>query len=257
MEPSVLALALGLATLAAPEIAPPSPETRPAFEPTSDYVVKHVEGWDVLVSRRLLRKGERELGERTLRLLGDHLYRITRAVPPGALANLRRIPIWVELAEGHHPCMCYHPSADWLREHGMNPQKARCVEIANAKNFLSWTRQQPWMVLHELAHGYHDQVLGFDNAEVRACYQSAVDGKLYDSVLHYDGKKVRAYALTDEKEYFAECTEAYFGTNDFYPFVRAELKQHDPRMYDLLEKLWGVRPSDKSPGKKQAEGNTP
>ena len=40
------------------------------------------------------------------------------------------------------------------------------------------------------------------------------------------------------KEYFAEASEAYFGTNDFYPFVRAELKKHDPEMFRLLEKLW-------------------
>jgi len=27
--------------------------------------------------------------------------------------------------------------------------------------------------------------------------------------------------------------------NDFYPFVRAELNEHDPRMYQLLKKIWG------------------
>ena len=46
-------------------------------------------------------------------------------------------------------------------------------------------------------------------------------------------------------EYFAESTEAFFGTNDFYPFVRAELKQHDPKMFDLLWKLWGAEPPKK------------
>jgi hypothetical protein len=39
-------------------------------------------------------------------------------------------------------------------------------------------------------------------------------------------------------EYFAEATEAFFGTNDFYPFVRAELLQHDPELFKLLETLW-------------------
>ncbi len=39
-------------------------------------------------------------------------------------------------------------------------------------------------------------------------------------------------------EHFAEASEAFFGTNDFYPFVRAELRRHDPGMYALLEKLW-------------------
>jgi hypothetical protein len=48
--------------------------------------------------------------------------------------------------------------------------------------------------------------------------------------------------MTDPKEYFAEATEAYFGVNDFYPFVRAELHEHDPGMYQLLEKIWGKVP---------------
>jgi hypothetical protein len=46
------------------------------------------------------------------------------------------------------------------------------------------------------------------------------------------------------REYFAETSEAYFGTNDCYPFVRAELKPHDPRMYELLGKLWGKQRSN-------------
>jgi dipeptidyl-peptidase-4 len=42
-------------------------------------------------------------------------------------------------------------------------------------------------------------------------------------------------------EYFAEGTEAYFDRNDFYPFVRAELKKHDPVLHDLLEEIWGIK----------------
>jgi hypothetical protein len=33
--------------------------------------------------------------------------------------------------------------------------------------------------------------------------------------------------------------EAYFGVNDFYPFVRAELKEHDPAGFALMETVWG------------------
>jgi hypothetical protein len=227
-------------------VAPSAPKPKPtvAYDSIDQYVEQHLEGWKVLVNKRLLDKEHEGLSAQTLKVLGEHLFRITRVVPAEALAKLRKIPIWVELAHPRHPCMCYHVSPDWLRAHNMNPQKAGAVEIANAKNFLSWTLEQPWMVLHELAHGYHDQVLGFDHAEVRACYDNAVASKSYESVLHYDGRKVRAYALTNDREYFAEATEAYFGANDFYPFVRAELKQHDPKMYELLEKLWGVRRPD-------------
>jgi hypothetical protein len=176
--------------------------------------------------------------------LGDHLYRVTRVVPADALKKLRDVPIWVELAHPRHPCMCYHPSADWLREHDMNPEKAGAVEIANCKNFLSWTIDQPWMVLHELAHAYHRRVLGHDNAELKGCFRRAAESKSYESVLHIRGDRRRHYALNNDQEYFAEATEAYFGTNDFYSFVRAELKEHDPEMFNFLEKLWSNPPKD-------------
>jgi hypothetical protein len=233
-------------TLTGPVLRADKPAPRdPPYDPVEQYEERLIEGWKVLVNKRMLSKEHDELREQTLKLLADHLYRIVRVVPGDATAKLRKIPIWVELAHPLHPCMCYHPSESWLREHNMNPKKAGAVEIANCKNFLSWTREQPWMVLHEMAHGYHHQVLGFDNAEIKACYDRAVESKTYELVLHINGEKVRHYALTNDKEYFAEATEAYFGTNDFYPFVRAELKKHDPKLYDLLEKLWGVRGSDK------------
>ena len=50
----------------------------------------------------------------------------------------------------------------------------------------------------------------------------------------------RAYALTNPQEYFAECTEAYFSRNDFYPYNREELMQHDADVAVLLEQLWDL-----------------
>jgi hypothetical protein len=41
-------------------------------------------------------------------------------------------------------------------------------------------------------------------------------------------------------EYFAELSEAYFWVNDFYPFVRAELREHDPAGYAAVEAAWGL-----------------
>ena len=237
-------VALLAAPLAAAEgaKAKPAPKSTKAFDPTSNYAVQQIEGWRVLVNKSFIRQ-QPKLCEQTLRLLRHQLYQIPRKVPAPAVAKLRRIAIWVEEAEPHHPCMAYHPSPGWLRNHGMNPAKGGCVEVANARNFLTWTLGQPWMVLHELSHGYHYQFLGgFNNPEILAQYRQAVKAKIYDAVLRNCGRTVKAYAMTNQMEYFAESTEAFFGTNDFYPFVRAELKKHDPRMHDLLAKLWGCTP---------------
>jgi hypothetical protein len=164
-------------------------------------------------------------------------------VPAQALQKLRQIAIWVEREEPHHPCMAFHPDPGWLRAHDMNPEKAGGIEIANARNFLRWTLEQPMMVLHELAHAYHHRFLerGFDNPDVLAAYRHAQDAKLYDAVLRRGNKVERAYASTNQMEYFAETTECFFGTNDFFPFVHVELQRHDPQMYALLRRLWGVQ----------------
>ena len=212
-----------------------------AYEPTENYETRRSQGWILRVNRQFLQE-DAELANKVLRHLKHQLYQITRAVPPKALARLQEIPIWIERAHPRHPCMCYHISADWLREHDMNPEKAGAVEIANANNFLAWTNDQPWMVLHELSHAYHHKVLGHDHPEIKAAYERAKASKTYEKVLHINGKIERHYALANDQEYFAEMTEAYFGTNDFFPFVRAELKQHDPQMFELLGKLWEKRP---------------
>ena len=72
-----------------------------------------------------------------------------------------------------------------------------------------------------------------------AAFQAAKEKGIYEKVLLYTGEDTKHYGLNNPMEYFAESTEAYFGVNDFYPFVRAELKQHDPNMFELLEKIWG------------------
>jgi hypothetical protein len=149
------------------------------------------------------------------------------------------VPIWLGVDDGHAPCSEYHPSRDWLKEHGYNPDKAKCVEIGNAQRFLDWSIGQPAMVVHELSHAYHDRVLGYKHEKIKAAYQHALESKIYESVLRNNGKKERAYALNNEQEYFAETSEAFFGTNDFFPFVRIELKNHDPEMYKVLKQAWG------------------
>jgi len=216
-------------------------KSRP-FSPTDQYETRKVEGWTVLIDQGLI-KNQPKLAEQAIVLLSHQLYEIGRKIPPGPLAQLRKVRFWVELAEKHNPCMTYHPSADWLREHGLNPEKAGCVEISNVRNFLSWTLEQPWMVLHELAHAYHHRFLGggFENPDVLKAYQRALNSKLYDSVLRINGKDERAYAATNPKEFFAEVSESFFGTNDFYPFVTSELKRHDPETFALLKRLWHVK----------------
>ena len=201
------------------------------------YEAREILGWTVQVERRLLEKGEP--GAEALELLRVKLYDITRALPAAALAKLRAIPIWLSREDSVAPCACYHPSAEWLREHGHDPRKGKGLEITNARTFLEWTHEQPSMVLHELAHGWHDQVLGQDHAGLRAAFEAAKASQKLDSVLRWGGTRAPAYALENPGEFFAEMSEAWYGTNDFAPFVRPELQLDFPEIARELPGWWG------------------
>ncbi len=218
--------------------------------PAADRETRVLAGWTVRVHAACLATNAAATA-RALDLLKGQLDEIERQVPPDAVAELRQVALWVSPEyPGIPPKAEYHPNADWLRRHGRDPAMAKGVEFTNVRIFEAETRRMPNFALHELAHAYHDRVLGFAHAGIRAAYETAKAGGTYDSVERRDARgrvsRGRAYAMTDPKEYFAETTEAFFSTNDFFPFTREQLKRHDPQMFALLETLWGGRESQRS-----------
>jgi len=210
---------------------PPKPEK---------HVEQVIEGWKIQVDARLLEGPDAELGKRVLRLLESRLADIKLVLPADKLARLQQVGIWLDRTHGALRSAQYHPSADWLKGNGYDTGLTRCVHIPDAAEFASpgHQRVQPWSVMHELAHAYHDQVLDFDELEITAAWKLFKESGKYEKVLHINGHYTRHYALTNQKEFFAEMTESYLGTNDFYPFNRAELKDAEPEIFGLLEKTW-------------------
>ncbi len=208
----------------------------PAFPTTTETL----DGWTLYLEAGLEKDHPMEW-QSARRELDKQLYQITRVIPNGPLEKLKQIPIWINVDDQGTKCMAFHPGAEYLSQHRMNPKMAGGIEIGNLNSFVSWTYEQPWMVLHELAHGYHFRFTdrAFDNPAIKAAFDAAMKAKLYDSVLHWDAKTVKHYAETNQMEYFAESTEAYFGQNDFYPFVNAELKTYDPVTFELMRHIWG------------------
>lgn len=204
-------------------------------------VVCEMMGWQVKVDPALLNEENQQVYARAKEALENHLQRVTYIVPEPRLGELRKLPIWLELHNSRLANMQYHPSVGWLQNEGHDPALAKHVHIPRAEQLYDrgmWAKH-PYVVLHELAHSFHDQVLGFDHHAVENTYNDAKQSGKYDQVLLFNGKTVPHYGLTNHKEYFAEATEAYFGVNDFYPFTRAELREHDPNAYRLLESIWG------------------
>jgi len=205
-----------------------------------------VVGWTVHVDVRLLASNG-PATRRALELLAFQLSEVARVVPPAAVEQLRKVPLWFSPAyAGSGPRAEYHPDAGWLAAHRRNPAMAKAVEFTNIPEFESETRRMPNFALHELAHAFHDRVLpgGFGNKDLREAHARAVASKSYDDVERRDANgrshRDRAYALTNPMEFFAELSEAFFSRNDFFPFDRAELSQADPESERLLARLWGM-----------------
>ncbi len=226
------------------KLLPPSPkEDADPAKPTS-HTDRKIEGWTVRVDDRLLKAPNDALGARALRFLEGKLFDINAVVPADKLKKLHAVVIVLDLTHGKLRSMQYHPNPEWLIENGYSRDLAKCVHIPRAADLPTKRNinEQPWVILHELAHAYHDQVLGFDDPRILEAYEKYKKGGHGEKTLLFDGSRVRHYALTNHKEFFAEMTEAYFGENDFFPFNRGELKESEPEIYDLMVRIWETPP---------------
>lgn len=214
---------------------PPPPPAKP-----TSHTTREIEGWRVRVDDRLLAPPAEALGRRALDFLAAKLADIRAVVPAKPLATLQTVTLVLDLSHGELRSAQYHPSAAWLRANDYATNLAKCVHFPRAADLPTRRNinEQPWVVLHELAHAYHDQVLGFDHPQVAAAYGEFKRSGHGEQALLYDGRRVRHYGLTDAKEFFAEMTEAYFGVNDFFPFNRAELLTSAPEIHALLRSIW-------------------
>ena len=188
--------------------------------------------------------------------LKKDLTEINGLMPEFALKVMKKNPIWLEkdLTDG---AAWYHANKDWLAEQSKTDSrymtdKFHCVELCNYVHYVSWSLQnQPYMVLHELCHLYHDQALpgGFENPDVKAAYNHAKNAGMYRNTPYRLDSKTKynidvAYAMNDQMEYFSEICEAYWGENDYYPFNYEDLKAYDKQGFDLMVKVWGERTFD-------------
>ncbi|MCA9166808.1 MAG: hypothetical protein KDB23_04040 [Planctomycetales bacterium] len=226
-------------------------ETRVLFAAeTAPIVVREptvTHGWTLYLSRALLDQEPQRTG-RAVELLGKQLQEIKRVVPPRAVSELQKVPLYFN---PQYPKVApraeYHPNVNWLRENHRNPHMAKSIEFTNVLNFAEEQDRMPNFVLHELSHAFHDRVLpgGFANAELKAAYERGKRSGIYATVERYHGRgngttREQAYGMSNPMEYFAESSEAFFGRNDFYPFTQGELLKHDPEMHALVGRLWGV-----------------
>jgi hypothetical protein len=241
------ALVLSFLCLIAPSVA--AAKDKPESAKPTSRTVKKIEGWTVRVDDRLLVAPGDEVGTRALRYLESKLSDIKAVVPADKVKKLQAVTIVLDLTHGKLGPMQYHPDAGWLKANGYAADLEKCVHLPQAADVATRRNiaDMPWVILHELAHAYHDQVLGFDEPRIKAVYEKYKKSGHGDKTLLFDGRRVKHYALTDHKEFFAEMTESYFGSNDFFPFNRGELKESEPEIFALMEDIWTAPPKKDKP----------
>jgi len=203
-----------------------------------------VEGWTVYVDKSFLEGEHKQSGDLVLRILGERLHQISLRLPAEPVAKMKEVPIYVDRAHplgGAH----YHPEADWLEERGYDPAMTKAVQLTHAEGLIREASgpHSTSVLLHELAHAYHDRELGFDHPEIMAGYRKFCDSRKFDEVDLLSGRRKPHYGLTDHKEYFAEMTETFFVGNSHYPFNHFQLYRQHPESYELVARIWGAKVS--------------
>jgi len=235
MKTILLTSATLLVTLAVPLQAESKPKTV-----RIPHEVRQVEGWNVHVDKSLLEGEHKETGNLALRILGERLHQITLRLPADPVAKMKEVPIYLD---HNHPLgnAHYHPDADWLEKHGYDPAMAKAVHFTRAASLIheASSPHGSSVALHELAHAYHERVLGFDHPGIIAGYREFCDSRKFDKVANVSGHSRPHYGLTDHKEFFAEMTETYFVGNGYYPFNHFQLYQEHPASYEVIARMWG------------------
>ncbi|MCF8059203.1 MAG: hypothetical protein K9K67_07900 [Bacteriovoracaceae bacterium] len=209
------------------------------------YQVYVIRGWKVLIKDNV----KIQVSIRMQKQLEYSLSLIDTRIPLNGLRFLKTIPIYIT-NESNYPLrrnefgsLVFHHDRNWLTDHKLDPNMAVGIHIINPKEILDRHKTftyAPFVLLHELSHGFHYYKLGADKKTVIRAYKNAQAAGLYSRVpsRNGDGRFVKAYALVSLEEYFAELTEAYFGENDYFPKNREELKKYDPIGYEAIKNAW-------------------
>lgn len=208
-----------------------------AITPTSAYVSRSASGFNVRFHPSVA--AQPALLADVTASIKRQLDSLAQQIPASLLEQLQAVAIWVESGVERGRVALFHRSGDWLIASDGNTDKAGSIEIVDAARFVADERDgRSSVLLHQLAHAYHVRILGADHEGILNAFDQVQKRQMYDQVEHVSGRSGVAHAALDAFEYFAELSEAFLARNDYEPYDRAALKQHDPLGYDLVSRLW-------------------
>jgi hypothetical protein len=216
-----------------------------------DYERKYIRSFPVYVAPEF-NKQDPSLLQQCLQVLESNARRIQEVLPSAAWKKISDLPIWLEYKRDWDYGGAYFASQEWLIANGLSGAKAKSIQFHSSLAVMAGSMQNPLM--HEVAHAYHDLVLSYSYWPILAAYRSAELSGRYNAVRHSSGRIERAYAMSNQSEFFAALSEAYFGIADYYPFTREDLREFDPVSYRLISNAW-ERPFEESSGQSTGREN--
>ena len=225
------------------KFAPPKGKKSP-LDSIEGYKRHIIEGFTVMVNTEVLDEDAAKYERQPIDVLELEFQILLRNLAPKTADLFRKLIIWVEWDEkitlengrgGSPVALYYGGSQSNLWKEGMNPLKSKTISIVSMRSLTA--EHQPktdsgrCVLMHEFAHVVHDQLLGRDNLTLKTAFQQAMQRRLYDR---------DAYISTNEFEFFAEATCAYFDNSPVFPRTREELKKHDPVTFQLIDSMWGT-----------------
>jgi hypothetical protein len=207
-------------------------------EPVPGYKYREIDGFRLLVNNTVLEQNEKSTQRRKpMDTLELELAMIARDLPPKAVTVLRLIPTWVEWHASDGNVVAQYrsgnkPNKRYRYESLEHAVKSNCVEIVRMDSLTAEHQgdQHRCVLLHEFTHAVHHHLFDYDNPTIKAAYAHAKSQGLYAG----------QYAATNEREYFAEISCAYFGHLHYRPKTREELQTYDPTGYRMMELTWGT-----------------
>jgi hypothetical protein len=251
LYPLILAATLASAGHAQAASSATSPESRP--EPRVSFRVpprqyQKVSSALSIYVERSLAEGDKALSANALRKLERSLHEIFALLPkePGAkLKGIRFYLMWGERAPegGHGSGMAYFRVGEPQNYPLLDPTWNHVIVVYSAENLMYldslWTKKA---LMHELAHAWHIYNWPERYAPINTAFLAARAGGLYLNVRDNKGKFIpKAYAITNQLEYFAEVSAMYFVGGNYFPFDRAGLARYDGAGERMVRRLWGLQ----------------
>lgn len=215
--------------------------------PPRDYELRKIKHGKVFVEAQLLQE-EPELAKRALKRLEVNRLKALQLLPPHTRARLQKLPFYLLYGSkakggGYDSGLEYiqptspdfHPNYD--------SRWRSVIVIFSASNYTRisdfWALK---VMIHEFAHAHQLEQFPETQDDIMRAWQEAMKLRLYHDIENDRRQKLaKAYAATNQLEYFAELSSVYFVGAEYFPFTRHVLEIYDPVGYGMVEKMWGLK----------------